>query len=76
MIAPSVSKLKVEHFICGNTFRCVWKLREYPTVTKEQAIRRKRWHGTAHLYKTGNINRRIPLLTADELKSLPKVVLQ
>ena len=31
MIAPSVIKFNTDHFICGNTFRCVWALREYPT---------------------------------------------
>ncbi|MBE6034101.1 MAG: DUF87 domain-containing protein [Clostridiales bacterium] len=40
MIAPAVIKFNVDHFICGNTFRCVWALREYPTVTEEQAILR------------------------------------
>lgn len=38
MIAPSVIKFETDHFICGNTFRCVWALREYPTATDEQAI--------------------------------------
>ncbi len=38
MIAPSVIKFNTDHFICGNTFRCVWALREYPTSTEEQAI--------------------------------------
>lgn len=38
MIAPSVIKFETDHFICGNTFRCVWALREYPTSTDEQAI--------------------------------------
>lgn len=38
MIAPSVIKFNTDHFICGNTFRCVWALREYPTATEEQAI--------------------------------------
>jgi hypothetical protein len=31
MISPSVIKFNTYHFICGNTFRCVWALREYPT---------------------------------------------
>ncbi|MPM12876.1 hypothetical protein SDC9_59231 [bioreactor metagenome] len=31
MIAPSVVKFNTDHFICGNTYRCVWALREYPT---------------------------------------------
>jgi len=38
MIAPSVVKFFPDHFICGNTYRCVWALREYPTSTEEQAI--------------------------------------
>ncbi|MCB6607134.1 DUF87 domain-containing protein [[Clostridium] symbiosum] len=38
MIAPSVIQFYTDHFICGNTFRCVWALREYPTSTEEQAI--------------------------------------
>ncbi len=38
MIAPSVVKFYTDYFICGNTFRCVWALREYPTSTSEQAI--------------------------------------
>lgn len=32
MIAPSVIKFETDHFICGNTYRCVWALREYPTA--------------------------------------------
>ncbi len=40
MISPSTIKFNVDHFICGNTFRCVWALREYPTQTQEQAILR------------------------------------
>lgn len=40
MIAPSVIKFYTDYFVCGNTFRCVWALREYPTSTSEQAILR------------------------------------
>lgn len=40
MIAPSVIDFKVNHYLCGNTCRCVWALREYPTSTDEQAILR------------------------------------
>lgn len=40
MVAPSVIKFYTDYFICGNTFRCVWALREYPTSTSEQAILR------------------------------------
>ncbi len=40
MISPSVVKFFTDYFICGNTYRCVWALREYPTATDEQAILR------------------------------------
>ncbi|MDD4406151.1 MAG: DUF87 domain-containing protein [Parabacteroides sp.] len=40
MIAPAVVKFNTDHYICGNTFRCVYALREYPTSTSEQAILR------------------------------------
>ncbi|WP_442871679.1 VirB4 family type IV secretion system protein [Anaerotignum sp.] len=40
MIAPAVVKFNTDHYICGNTFRCVYALREYPTSTQEQAILR------------------------------------
>lgn len=40
MIAPSVIQFYTDHYICGNTFRSVWALREYPTATDEQAILR------------------------------------
>ena len=53
MIAPSVIKFNTDHFICGNTYRCVWALREYPTSTDEQAILRHLGEQdgvTLHLY--------------------------
>ncbi|WP_313182584.1 VirB4 family type IV secretion system protein [Lacrimispora sp.] len=53
MIAPSVVKFNTDHFICGNTYRCVWALREYPTATDEQAILRhlgEKDGVTLHLY--------------------------
>lgn len=40
MISPSIIKFNTDHFLCGNTFRCAWALREYPTATEEQAILR------------------------------------
>lgn len=40
MVAPSVIDFKVDHYLCGNTCRCIWALREYPTSTDEQAILR------------------------------------
>lgn len=40
MIAPAVVKFNTDLYICGNTVRCVYALREYPTATSEQAILR------------------------------------
>ena len=53
MIAPSIIKFNTDHFICGNTYRCVWALREYPTATEEQAILRhlgEKDSVTLHIY--------------------------
>ena len=53
MIAPSLVSFLPDHFICGNTYRCVWALREYPTSTDEQAILRhlgKKDGITLHIY--------------------------
>ena len=40
MIAPSIVKFETGYYICGNTFRCIWALREYPTSTDDLAILR------------------------------------
>lgn len=40
MISPSVIQFNDNYYIFGNTYRCVWALREYPTATDEQAILR------------------------------------
>ena len=40
MIAPGIVEFKPDWYICGNTYRCVWAIREYPTATQEQAILR------------------------------------
>ena len=53
MIAPSIVKFETSHYICGNTFRCIWALREYPTSTDDLAILRHlgEKHGvTLHIY--------------------------
>mgnify|MGYP002567217252 FL=1 len=39
-IAPGVVKFEVDHYIFGNTYRCVWARREYPASTESQAILR------------------------------------
>lgn len=38
MISPSAVKFMADYFIFGDTYRCVWAIREYPPVTNEQAI--------------------------------------
>ena len=40
MIAPSLVKFEFDRYFCGNSIRCVWALREYPTATDDQAILR------------------------------------
>ena len=38
MAVPGAIKFNVDHFICGDSFRCVWAIREYPPMTTDQAI--------------------------------------
>ena len=38
IIAPSAVKFFADYYIFGDTFRCVWAIREYPPMTSEQAI--------------------------------------
>ncbi|MHB1154974.1 MAG: hypothetical protein ACYC00_21940 [Eubacteriales bacterium] len=38
MIAPTTIKFNVDHYICGDTYRCVWAVREYPPQTTDQTI--------------------------------------
>ena len=37
-ICPSTVKFFPHHFIVGDTYRCVWAIKEYPPSTEEQAI--------------------------------------
>lgn len=65
MIAPGIIKFQTDHFICGNTYRCIWALREYPTSTSEQAILR-------HLGEKDGVTLRIYTrqVTANEEKKI------
>ena len=38
LVAPSAVKFMADHFIFGDTYRCVWAVREYPPETSDQAI--------------------------------------
>ena len=37
-ICPSTVKFFPHHYIVGDTYRCVWAIKEYPPSTEEQAI--------------------------------------
>ena len=37
-ILPSTIKFLADHYIVGDSYRCVWAIREYPPTTEEQAI--------------------------------------
>lgn len=38
LISPSVVKFMTDHYIVGDSYRCVWVIREYPPTTETQAI--------------------------------------
>ena len=38
MILPGTVKFFSDHYILGDSYRCVWVIREYPPTTEEQAI--------------------------------------
>ena len=38
MILPGTVKFMTDHYILGDSYRCVWAVREYPPSTEEQAI--------------------------------------
>ena len=38
MILPGTVKFLSDHYIVGDSYRCVWVVREYPPSTEEQAI--------------------------------------
>ena len=37
-VLPGVLKFYSDHYICGDSYRCVWAIKEYPPSTEEQAI--------------------------------------
>ena len=38
MVLPGTVKFLSDHYIVGDSYRCVWAIREYPPSTEEQAI--------------------------------------
>lgn len=51
-IVPSTVRFFTDHFICGNSHKCVWAVREWPPTTEEQAI-------LAHLADRNSVTLRI-----------------
>lgn len=51
-VVPGTVRFFTDHFICGNSFKCVWAVREWPTSTEEQAI-------LAHLADRSSVTLRI-----------------
>ena len=37
-VCPSTVKFFPQHYVVGDSYRCVWVIREYPPSTEEQAI--------------------------------------
>ena len=53
MIAPGIVRFNPADYLFGNTYRCVWALREYPASTEEQALLRhlgEKTGVTIHIY--------------------------
>ena len=38
MIAPSAIRFYTDHLICGDSYRCVWAIKDYQPGTTDQAI--------------------------------------
>lgn len=64
-ISPGIIHFYTDHYICGNSFRCVWAVTEYPPSTEETAI-------LAHLADRNGVTLRIydRLVTAAEQRKI------
>ena len=64
-ISPGIIRFYTDHYICGNSFRCVWAVTEYPPSTEETAI-------LAHLADRNGVTLRIydRLVTAAEQRKI------
>ena len=62
---PGIIRFYTDHYICGNSFRCVWAVTEYPPSTEETAI-------LAHLADRNGVTLRIydRLVTAAEQRKI------
>ena len=53
IIAPSLIRFNNERYIIGSSYRCVWAVKDYPTVTTQLAVFRElgeRDGVTLHIY--------------------------
>ncbi len=53
LILPSVVRFYPDYLICGNTYRSIWAIREYPASTEEQALLKhlgEKQGVTVHIY--------------------------
>lgn len=52
-IAPSIADFRQSYYVFGNTYRCVWAIKDYPSETKNSAILRNLGEAdgvTLHIY--------------------------
>ena len=59
-ILPGTLKFYSDHYICGDSYRCVWAIKECPPSTEEQAILSQladRSHITLRIYNRWWIQR-------------------
>ncbi len=66
LITPSVLRFYPDSLICGNTYRAVWAIRDYPGTTEEQALLKhlgEKQGVTLHLYTR-------PVSAAEEKKMI------
>ncbi len=64
-IEPSVLNFYTDYYICGNSFRSVWAVTEYPPTTQETAL-------LAHLADRNGVTLRIynRLVNAQEQRNI------
>ena len=61
-VLPGVLKFYSDHYICGDSYRCVWAIKEYPPSTEEQAILRQLADRTHVTLRLGLSNARFQFL--------------
>ncbi|MBQ4465335.1 MAG: type VI secretion protein, partial [Oscillospiraceae bacterium] len=64
-IAPGIIRFYADHYVCGNFYKCVWAITEYPPTTEENAL-------LAHLADRNGVALRIynRLVTSTEQRQI------